>query len=234
MSGQRRMSDERRGAGSSPGPISKEQVDALLRGAPNESLANAYVDVRSTEPKNIQTREQFRQSLEDKFDLGLPAAVDRVWELPPVMLKRADDEYVRLLVEARELFTMGYFYSCVAMCGIVGEKLIKDLLRGSILVSTDGAAKRPADEAFDQFERVNVSAIVRFLNKAQLLSDEAKKAAEALVGLRNQYAHARGKNPQADALESMKELHILLEGTVSVLKDHEIVGSKLIPRAANI
>jgi hypothetical protein len=162
--------------------------------------------------------------------LKLADSVERLWDLPPVILQRPNDEYVSLLVEARELFTMGYFYSCVAMCGIVGEKLVKDQLRESTLVSIDGAATRPSEEAFDQLERVDVSAIVRFLNKAKLLTDEAKRAAEDLVVLRNQYAHARGKNPQRDALEAIRRLHVLLEGTVSILKDYQIVDGKFVPR----
>jgi hypothetical protein len=227
------MSDEQARIGSSPGPVSKEQIERLLRAAPNELLANSYKDVRANEPRNDRTREQFRHALEDKFDLGLAEAVERIWELPSVILKRADDEYVRLYVEASDLFVGGYFYSCVAMCGIVGEKLVKDLLRASVVIESDGTSRRPSDEAFDQLEHVDVSAIVRFLNRAQLLSDGAAKATTELAALRNQYAHARGKSAKADALKSLGKLHILLEGTVSVLKDHEIVDGKLLLRTAN-
>jgi len=231
MSGRRRMSDEQAGLGSSPGPLSKEQIDALLRAAPNELLASAYKDVRSNEPKNDQTRQQFGQSLEEKFGLGLSESVERIWELPAVILKRADDEYVRLYVEASDLFVAGYFYSCVAMCGIVGEKLVKDLLRASVLISVDGETKRPSEEAFDQLEHIDASAIALFLNRGQLLSDDARKAARDLSELRDQYAHARGKNPRTDALKSIGKLHVLLEGTVSILKDHEVIEGKLVPRA---
>ena len=64
--------------------------------------------------------------------------------------------------------------------------------------------------------------MVRFLNKARLLSDEARKAAEDLVVLRNRYAHARGKNPSVDALTAITKLHQLLDGTVSLLKEFDI------------
>jgi len=223
------MSSEAAGTAYSPAKLNKDQVESLLRSAPEELLATVYIDLLSNQPKNEHTREQARQSLQNRFGLRLTDAVERLWDLPPVILQRPNDEYVSLLVEARELFTMGYFYSCVAMCGIVGEKLVKDMLRESTLVSIDGTAERPSEEAFDQFERADVSAIVRFLNKAKLLTDEAKKAAEDLVGLRNQYAHARGKNPQRDALEAIKNLHVLLEGTVSILKDYQIVDGKFVP-----
>jgi hypothetical protein len=230
----RSMSSERPGSGYSPAQLNKEQVESLLKAAPQEFLATVYVDFLSNQPKTEQTRASFRQLLQDRFDLKLADAVERLWELPPILLQRPNDEYISLLVEARELFTMGYFYSCVAMCGIVGEKLIKDLLRGSTLVAIEGAANRPSQEAFDQFERVDVSAIVRFLNKAKLLSEDARQAAEGLVRLRNEYAHARGKNPQGDALEAIRKLHALLEGTVSVLKDYEIIDGKFVPRSARI
>jgi hypothetical protein len=226
------MSPEPKSAGYSPAPLSKEQVDSLLKTAPDEFLANVYVDFLPNQPKNEQTREQFRYLLENKFSLGLSDAVERIWELPAVILQRPNDEYISLLVEARDLFTTGYFYSCVAMCGIVGEKLVKDLVRGSVLVSLNGSVKRPGEEAFDQLEHVESSALVRFLNKAQLLSDEARKAAGDLAELRNRYAHARGTNPQADALKAIKLLHAILDGTVSVLRDYEIVDGKFVPRTA--
>jgi hypothetical protein len=226
------MSPEPTSGGYSPTPLSKEQVDLLLKSAPDEFLATVYVDFLPNQPKNEQTREQFRNLLENRFSLGLPDAVERIWELPPIILQRPNDEYISLLAEARNLFTMGYFYSCVAMCGIVGEKLVKDLVRGSVLVSLNGAARRPDEEAFDQLEHVEAGALVRFLNKARLLSDEAKKAAGDLAELRNQYAHARGRNPQGDALKAIQLLHAILDGTVSVLKDYEIIGGKFVPREA--
>jgi hypothetical protein len=140
--------------------------------------------------------------------------------------------YSDLLEEARNLFLAGYFYSCVAMCGIVGERIIKDKMRASILVKKDDKVQSPESTAFDQFEHVDVSSIARFLNRAYILSDEAAKAAKDLGELRNSYAHARGDNPEADAINAIKLLHTLIEGTVSVFKDHEIKDGVLVRKAA--
>jgi hypothetical protein len=226
------MSDEPKATGYSPAKLSKEQVDSLLRAAPTEFLATVYVDVLSNHPKTDQTRKEFQQLLRSRFELKLPDAVERFWDLPAIILQRPNDEYISLLVEARELFTMGNFYACVAMCGIVGERLIKDLVRGSVVISAEGITKRPSEEAFDQLERVDASALVRFLSHSQLLGGEAKKAAEDLISLRNQYAHARGKKPQQDALEAIDKLHSLVEGTVSILKDYEIIDGRFVPRTS--
>jgi hypothetical protein len=86
---------------------------------------NVFLDVTPNTPKTDRTKEDFGNMLRQKFEQRLPGAVERIWELPPVILEKPFGEYVSLLVEARELFIAGHFYSCVAMCGIVGERLLR-------------------------------------------------------------------------------------------------------------
>jgi len=104
-------------------------------------------------------------------------------------------------------------------CGIVGERIIKDELRAAVLIKKGNQVRSPDSTAFDQFERLDVSSIARFLNKAELLSDRAFKAADSLGQLRNSYVHARGKDPKEDAISAIKMLHMLIEDTVSIFKD---------------
>jgi hypothetical protein len=225
------MSNEQERSGYSPSLLSQDQVEALLKTASGDLAGQAYVDFLSNRPKNEQTRTEFRQLLLAQFELRLPDAVERMFDLPSLIIKRRPSaEYLDLLQEARELFRVGYFYSCVAMCGIVSERLIKDLLRQSVLVLDEEQTKQPSDEAFDQLERVDSSAIIRFVNKAGLLNDGARKAAEYLIQLRNKYAHARGTSPKADALDAIKHLHDVVEGTVSLLRDYEFSEGRLILR----
>jgi len=194
-------------------------------------LMEVFIDLLPNQPKNDQTRENLRLLLRQKFEERLPDAIERIWEQPPVMLK-ARGECLALLLEARELYIAGHSYSCVAMCGIVGEHLVKDVLRAYVLVRKGISAQPPPEVAFDQLERIEVNGIVRFLKEADLLSDDATKAADSLGQLRNQYAHARGKNPQPDALNSIKLLHTLVEGTVSVLKDFDIKNGVLVVKGS--
>ena len=101
--------------------------------------------------------------------------MERIWELPPLILQKPFGEYVSLLVEARELFIAGLFYSCVAMCGIVGERLVKDMLRSSVLVYKAGNATRPPGEAFDPLEHVEVNGIIEFLQIKRPFSERVLK-----------------------------------------------------------
>ena len=196
-----------------------------------EKFIAAFIDFLPNQPKNDETRERFRQMLRERFEGRLADAVERIWELPPMAVKMTttepdktlppprQDVYVALLLEARDLFVAGHFYACVAMCGIVAERLVKDMFRASVLVDIKGKTERPSDGAFDQLERVEVSGLTRFLNESHLLSNAAAKAAKDLGELRNGYAHARGKNPPADAREAVRLLDALVTVTVSVMKN---------------
>ena len=192
-------------------------------------LVEVFVDFLPNQPRNDESRELLRQIRRKSFEENLDEAVERVWDLPSIVVKPRG-EYLTLLQEARELYIAGHFYPCVAMCGIVGERLAKDVLRISLLVQHGESPERPSDKAFDQLERVEVSGIVRFLREAGLLSEEAARSARKLGELRNDYAHARGKSPQEDALKAIGFLHTLVEGTVSAFEDHEIKNGVLVPK----
>jgi len=53
--------------------------------------------------------------LRERFEARLAESVERIWDLPPIILKESTGDYVILLLEARELFVADYFYSCVAI-----------------------------------------------------------------------------------------------------------------------
>lgn len=198
----------------------------------SEQMMQVYIDLLSNQPKTKQAKEQNRQMLRQRFEERLPAAVERIWQMPPIILHNPEGEYVQLLLESRELFIYGFFYSCVSMCGIVGERLIKDMFRDAVLIFKEGQPPfRPKPEAFNQLERVEVNGIIRFLNEAGLLDNAARKAAEELGTLRNKYAHARGEKPEEDAVEAIKWLYKLVEGTVSVFKSLEIKDGAFVRKA---
>jgi hypothetical protein len=126
---------------------------------------------------------------------------------------------VALLLEARQVFILGYSYACVAMCGIAAERIVKDRLRASLRVEKDGKVQMPPDRALDQLEYVEIRGIACFLRESGSLSERAFGAADDLGRLRNKYAHARGKQPEADAVEAIKLLHVLVDETVHVSLD---------------
>jgi len=194
-----------------------------------QGYTEVFLDLLPNQPRDDEMRELLRKEFAAECARRMPDVIERVWELPSMIVKLSG-EYLALLLEARQLYLSGCFYSCVAMCGIVGERLVKDVFRSSILIQKDGKSVRPTDAVFDQFERVEVRGMILFLKEAELLGVEAGKAAVDLGDLRNQYAHARGKKPQEDALKAIKLLHALVEDTVSVFKTHAMTDGSLVPK----
>ena len=168
----------------------------------SDQFREVFIDFLPNQPKNEQTLESSRQMLRQQFEQRLPSAVERIWDLPPIMVWPSET-YHELLLEARHLFVDGYFYSCVAMCGIVGERLLKDMFRASILIQKAGQLTIPASAALDQLERTGARTITEFLSECGLLGDAAQQAAEKLQTLRNRYAHASGSDPQEDAISAL-------------------------------
>jgi len=185
------------------------------------TLREVYLDLLPNQPKDEIGRQNAANRLTQEFEGRLEASIERQWQLPPIIVN-PEGEYLALLLEARGLYIDGRFYSCVAMCGIVNERLIKDTIRASVLIEKDGKVERPESKVFDQLEYADLSSLAKFIREAGLLSEEAFSAAIDLVRLRNAYAHARGRQSQNDALKAIKYLHQVVEGTVSVFKDHEI------------
>jgi hypothetical protein len=155
-------------------------------------------------------------------DKKLPIAEQRAPNLPEALVARGP--YLPLLVEARELYVWGFDYGCVAMCGITAERITKDVLRAAVLVQQEGQVSTPPPVAFDQLERVEVSGLVRFLQHSGLVSKEVAEAAWQLLQLRNQYAHARGPAPAADAEKALAYLQTIVDGTVSIADRLEITS----------
>jgi hypothetical protein len=188
----------------------------------SDQFKKVFLDLLPNQPKDDQTRESNRRMLRAQFEGQLADNVERMWELPPIILNQASGRYRDLLLEARDLFIAGYFYSCVAMCGIIGERLVKDMFRASVFLQKNGQITRPMDAAFDDLDYLGARNLVEFLGKCAILEDDAQKAALKLQTLRNRYAHAKGKKPEADAINAIKLLHVIVEGTISVFKECEI------------
>jgi hypothetical protein len=197
----------------------------------------AWIDTMSTSlkakgPAGDRSRDGFIQHLKNNIDVHREHIIDRASNLPPVMVRIGP--HVPLLVMARELFVQGQFYACVAMCGIAAERIILDAFKASLRVEVDGSVKMADNDARIELEGVGAKAISLFLIHAGVLDSSLKKPLRELGELRNAYAHASGKNPQADAEAAMRHLHAIVNRTVSVFHDHELRNGVLVRKARSV
>jgi hypothetical protein len=192
------MSNEGPKQGFAPA-LDREQLKQLQDHA---DPTRVFADPGSDQPQTPEAKAKLEAEFLSEFRLKVSDIVVRYWQLPSLAVLKANDEYLRLLTEARELYRLGHFYSCAAMSGIVAERLIKDLLREAVMVSKDaGIPVRPSDNAFDQLERVDMSSLVKFCKETALVDSDTSKAVTSLYELRNKYAHGRGKTLPATPLK---------------------------------
>src|SRR6266542_7151463 len=97
------------------------------------TLREVYLDLLPNQPKDEIGRQNAATRLRQQLEMRIEASVERQWDLPPIIVN-PEGEYLALLLEARDLYIDGRFYSCVAMCGIVNQRLIKDTIRASVLI----------------------------------------------------------------------------------------------------
>jgi hypothetical protein len=166
---------------------------------------------------------RIKEKLADDLTVDSDEVLRRWSELPDVEMTAGP--HVPLLFEARELYRHGHFYSCVAMCGIASERIVKDILGDGLAVWKDEKAVDLPVEAIPELDRFELGAIARFLAKAGLLVPEARKAVLDLAELRNSYAHGSGMKPREDALRAIVLLHDVVDRTVSFFAGRDRFGS---------
>jgi hypothetical protein len=139
-------------------------------------------------------------------------------------------EYCDLLMETRDLFVQGYFYPCVAMCGIVAERIIKDIFLRSVFIASDNKIAPPNEATIKDLESFGAKEICKLLIDSNVIDKKLHGAFDKLGELRNKYAHATGKEPETDARTALDYLHSIIEGTVSLFKDYDIQNGKLVQK----
>lgn len=180
-----------------------KHVDAVLDGR-SRSIADG----------GKEEREKAIATLREEFEKDLPGIVERFAQLPEVAI--ASGPHVPLLMDARDLYAYGYFYSCVAQCGITAERIMKDLAARHLrIIKEDGSTVEIPPEAIEHLDWFDNSRLVKFVTKSGLIGEDTRKAALALGELRNKYAHGSGEDEAADAMKAITLLQTLIDGTVS-------------------
>ena len=169
-----------------------------------------------------------KKILHDRLDKDFENIKDRYSNLPSIMVKTGP--HVDLLVETRELFAHGFFYSCITMCGVTAERIIKDIFISSTRIDVNGVIHGLSDDAIKEMESFDYYRIIKFIKNVGLISKETRKIAIVLLELRNKYSHARGDSSESDCLVAVKLLHKIIENTVSIFKQYDIKEGKLVKK----
>jgi len=188
----------------------------------------AYVDFTTNQTRHAEGRDARHRSILAEVESKIDSIIERETKLPALIIH--DGDYVELLKEARDLFRHAFFYSCVAMCGIVSERILKNILSQHIRIQINDKITHPNKNAMKRLERLTINQTIDFLSEKDCIDTDVKNSAHKLRQLRNRYAHAGGTDPEGDTLKAIQYLHKIVEGTVSLLKDHQILDGKLVSK----
>jgi hypothetical protein len=183
-----------------------------------DKLVPAFIDLEPNVLKHPVGgkfhKKQHADFLRADLESKIVDCVNRYASLPALVVH--EGEYRKLLIEARNLFTYGYFYSCVAMCGISAERILKDIFVGRFSVVSKGQTVPPNAKSKKALESFSAKSICDFLAAAGFFDKTLQQHFAKLASLRNKYAHAGGKNAETDAREAINHLHAIVQGTVSI------------------
>ena len=114
------------------------------------------------------------------------------------------------------------------MCGIVAERIVKDIFSRNLLVISGAKVTPPNQKATKDLESFGAKEICEFLIDSGVVDEDLRSPLKALGELRNKYAHAGGKKPEEDAREAVSHLHSIIDGTVSVFRNFTVREGKLV------
>jgi hypothetical protein len=167
----------------------------------------AYVDFRPNAAKCDLKDELSKVAQEQDKNPFAQESLERLSQLPPLLMESG--VYCALIREARDVFVSGYFYACVAMCGISLERFQRD----------KAAPFRAARKKIEEVRRI--------LQKNDVLSQKTLDLCEKMAKLRDKYAHGHGSNPEEDALKALVWMHSFIDNETNLMRHYKIVNGVL-------
>lgn len=166
---------------------------------------------------------QLKRTRKDSFDLAVTDKIKRHLKLPTFII-HADDEILPLLLEARNTYIDGHFFSCIASSATVADRICINLVKRH-----DIKTSKKSDIVENTFGQK-----IERMQSLNLISGKQAIILDSLNQIRNKHIHP-GKpvsslSTQRDAYKAIKFLHEFLEETVSVFRDYVIENGRLVPR----
>ena len=170
-----------------------------------------------------------KRMLREQLEKNLDGMIERWREIEAIITKTGP--HVNLLIEARALFVEGKYYSCIAMCGITGERIAKDMLIRSVaIVNKKGKAFHPKIEYNEVLDKIPMDIVRNLIVKSETVDADLNKPFQNLAEIRNKYAHGSGDDQEKDAVKAMEYLQTIIDGTVSMFIDYKIENGRFIPK----
>lgn len=163
---------------------------------------------------SLKERKKYRKALKDKlsknFQSRLKEVIQRYFKIQDLLIIQKLP-FCDLVCEAKELYAEGYFYSTIAICGVIAESIARRVLNGCEIVVNQGRAIKGKTI----FKRLDFVIVNKILINAHLIHQDSYKKLEKIRKLRNKYIH---NYKVISPLTIKKNALVSLNYIVSILK----------------
>jgi hypothetical protein len=150
--------------------------------------------------------------------------VRRHMQLPVVIVHQDEGEFVKLLIEARQTYIDGHYFSAIASAVTTADLIC---IRLAYRYSLNSSFRR-------KLAAMTFGQKIQPLRAKGLFTDTQEKLLFQMNKIRNRNVHPRQRfserSLKRDALLAVVILHQILEGTFSVFRDYVIENGRLVPK----
>lgn len=159
-------------------------------------------------------RREYKKQLSDEFkkyfDAKLNEIVNRSISIENLNIIK-NVAFFDLVSEARSLYVEGFYYSTVALCGVIGENICR-----TIVESAEITINQKKLENKKPLIKLDFSALNKILIGLNLISQNSYLNLENIRKLRNDYVHGKTLSNIANA---KKDAKISINCIITILKN---------------
>lgn len=163
---------------------------------------------------SLKEKKKYRSALKEKlsnnFQSKLKESIERYFKIQDLSIIQKLP-FCDLACEAKELYVGGYFYSTIAICGVIAESIARAVLDDCEVIIN----QRNRIRGKTIFKKLDFVVINKILINANLIHQDSYKKLEKIRKLRNKYIH---NYKVISPLTVKKDALVSLNYIVSILK----------------
>lgn len=155
-------------------------------------------------------KKQLSNEFKKYFDAKLNEIINRSISIENLNIIK-NIAFFDLVSEARSLYIEGFYYSTVALCGVIGENICR-----TILESAEITINQKKLENKKPLIKLDFSALNKILIGLNLIGQKSHRNLEKIRKLRNEYVHGKTLSNIAN---SKKDAKISINCIITILKN---------------
>jgi hypothetical protein len=160
----------------------------------------------------------------------LEGIVKRRKEIEGFGIIHAESKFTELIGEAVMTYELQFYYSTIAICGTMAERICYDFIDLSEIVF-NGKPLTMEQKAY--LYDLPFRQLLEFLAEMKIIDDASKSALHEIYNIRNKYVHFKtSQNPQSDALKVLNSFCRIAERLFSMFRFYDVKDGKFVKKGS--